>query len=188
MILPIVAYGHPTLKKKAVDIDASYPKLAQLIEDMWETMYNAHGLGLAAPQVNRSIRLFLVDATPYADEIEGAADFKKIFINAHITELAEQEVIMDEGCLSIPGMSEEVPRKDKITMRYMDENFVEHIETYEGFLARVIQHEYDHIDGILYVDRISPFRKMLIKGKLRDISEGKTDVDYRMLFPMQKRR
>ncbi|MBW7848674.1 MAG: peptide deformylase [Bacteroidales bacterium] len=188
MILPIVAYGHPTLKKKAVDIDAAYPNLKQFIADMWETMYNAHGLGLAAPQVNRSIRLFLVDATPYADEIEGAKDFKKVFINAHITELFEPEVVMDEGCLSIPGLNEEVPRKDKIVIRYVDENFVEHTETYEGFLARVIQHEYDHIDGILYVERISPFRKMLIKGKLRDISEGKVDVDYRMIFPAARKR
>ncbi|HQO48847.1 MAG TPA: peptide deformylase [Bacteroidales bacterium] len=188
MILPIVAYGHPTLKKVAVDIEAGYPNLAKLIEDMWETMYHANGVGLAAPQVNQSIRLFLVDATSYADEFEEAKDFKKVFINAHITEMSGEEVVMNEGCLSIPGMSEEVARRNTIFIQYVDENFERKSETYSGFIARVIQHEYDHIDGVLYVDRLTPFRKMLLKGKLRDISEGKVDVDYRMIFPALRRK
>lgn len=188
MILPVVAYGHPTLKKVAVDIDASWPNLHQFINDMWETMYHANGVGLAAPQVNKSIRLFVIDATSYADDFEDAKDFKKVFINAYITEMSDPEVIMNEGCLSIPGLSEEVPRKNSIVISYVDENFVPHTETYQGFIARVIQHEYDHIDGVLYVDRLTPFRKMLLKGKLRDISEGKVDVDYRMIFPAMRRK
>lgn len=188
MILPIVAYGHPVLKKVAVDISPDFPQLEKLIEDMWETMYNAAGVGLAAPQVNQSIRLFVIDATPYADEMPQAKDFKKVFINAKIEKLTDPEVIMNEGCLSIPGMSEEVPRKNSITIRYCDTDFVERTEEYEGFLARVIQHEYDHIDGILYVDRLPAFRKLLLKGKLKDISEGKTDADYRMLFPLIRRK
>jgi len=188
MILPIVAYGHPTLKKVAVDIEADYPNLTKLIDDMWETMYNANGVGLAAPQVNQSIRLFVVDATPYADEHDEANGFKKVFINAHIEEMSDPEVVMSEGCLSIPGMSEDVTRKDSILISYVDENFQKHTEKYEGFIARVIQHEYDHIDGVLYVDRLTSFRKILLKGKLRDISEGKVDVDYRMIFPALRRK
>ncbi|MBK9291299.1 MAG: peptide deformylase [Bacteroidetes bacterium] len=183
MILPIVAYGHPTLKKVALDIQPDYPGLQQLISDMWETMYAAHGLGLAAPQVNKSIRLFVIDASPYADEYPELKDFKKVFINAHITSENGEEVRMSEGCLSIPGLSEEVSRKPEITITYVDENFVPHTETYAGFIARVIQHEYDHIDGVLYVDRLSPMRKMLLRNKLKDISEGRVDVDYRMIFP-----
>lgn len=188
MILPIVAYGHPTLKKVAVDISPDFPRLDKLIEDMWETMYNAIGIGLAAPQVNQSIRLFVIDATPYADEMPEAKDFKKVFINAKIEKLTDIEVVMNEGCLSIPGLSEEVPRKDSIVIRYCDEAFVEHEEKYEGFMARVIQHEYDHIDGILYIDRLPAFRKLLLKGKLKDISEGKVDAEYRMLFPSVRKK
>jgi peptide deformylase len=188
MILPIVAYGHPTLKKVAQDIESSYPGLEKLIEDMWETMYGANGVGLAAPQVNKSIRLFVIDATPYAEEYPETNGFKKVFINAHIFEETGEEIEINEGCLSLPGMSEEVSRKPKIVIKYVDENFVPHEETYEGFIARVIQHEYDHIEGVLYVDRITPFRRMLLKGKLRDISEGKVDVEYRMIFPALRRK
>jgi peptide deformylase len=188
MILPIVAYGHPTLKKVAVDIQPDYPNLSALISDMWETMYQANGVGLAAPQVNKSIRLFVIDATIYADEYPETKDFKKVFINAHILEESGEEVIMSEGCLSLPNMNEEVSRKPDLVINYLDENFQPHTETYGGFIARVIQHEYDHIDGMLYVDRISPFRKMLLKGKLRDITEGKVDVNYRMIFPGMRRR
>lgn len=188
MILPIVAYGHPTLKKVAVDIQPDYPSLSALISDMWETMYQANGVGLAAPQVNKSIRLFVIDATIYADEYPETKDFKKVFINAHILEESGEEVIMSEGCLSLPNMNEEVSRKPDLVINYLDENFQPHTETYGGFIARVIQHEYDHIDGMLYVDRISPFRKMLLKGKLRDITEGKVDVNYRMIFPGMRRR
>lgn len=188
MILPIVAYGHPTLKKAGQDITADYPQLEQLIADMWETMYEAGGVGLAAPQINRSIRLFVIDANPFADEYPETKDFKKVFINAHITEETGDEVVKTEGCLSIPGLSEEVSRKPQLHIRYMDENFQPFEETYSGFVARIIQHEYDHIDGRLYVDRIPPFRRLMLKNKLRDISEGKVDVDYRMIFPNLKRR
>lgn len=183
MILPIVAYGHPTLKKKADDIDKDYPELEQLINDMWETMYEASGVGLAAPQVNKSIRLFIIDASPYGEDHPVTKDFKKVFINAHIIEETGEDWTMGEGCLSLPGMNEDVSRKPELTIEYVDELFQFHRETYDGILARIIQHEYDHIDGILYVDRLTPFKKMLLKGKLRDISEGKVDVDYKMTFP-----
>jgi peptide deformylase len=189
MILPIVAYGHPILKKVAADITPDYPGLEQLISDMWETMYAAHGVGLAAPQVNKSIRLFVIDATPYAEDFPELKDFKKVFINAHITNETGEEVMMSEGCLSLPGMNENVSRKPNLTISYVDENFHPRTEEYSGFVARVIQHEYDHIDGILYVDRLSPMRKMLLKNKLKDISEGRVDVDYKMIFPgLYKRR
>lgn len=188
MILPIVAYGHPTLKKVALDIDINYPELDALIENMWETMYQANGVGLAAPQVNKPIRLFVIDATPYADEHPEAKDFKKIFINAHILEETGEEVTMSEGCLSLPGLSEEVSRKPRLEINYLDENFVARNEVYDGFMARVIQHEYDHIEGVLYVDRLPPFRRLMLKGKLRDISEGNVDVEYKMTFPVSKRK
>jgi peptide deformylase len=183
MILPIVAYGHPTLKKVAADIDRDYPGLEQLIQDMWETMYEASGVGLAAPQVNKSIRLFLIDATPYGEDHPETKDFKKVFINAHIIEQTGEEWSMGEGCLSLPGMNEDVSRQPELEIEYLDEHFEKHREKYDGILARIIQHEYDHIDGILYVDRLTPFKRMLLKGKLRDISEGKVDVDYKMTFP-----
>ncbi|MCE1202346.1 MAG: peptide deformylase [Bacteroidia bacterium] len=189
MILPIVAYGHPTLKKVAEDITPDYPGLQQLISDMWETMYAAHGVGLAAPQVNKSIRLFVIDASPYGEEHPELKDFKKVFINAHITDERGEEVTMSEGCLSIPGLNEDVSRKPSLTITYLDENFNPHTEEYSGFVARVIQHEYDHIDGVLYVDRLSAMRKLLLKNKLKDISEGRIDVDYKMIFPgLYKRR
>jgi peptide deformylase len=188
MVLPIVAYGHPTLRKVAENIDKDYPGLENLINDMWETMYAANGIGLAAPQVNRSIRLFVIDATVYKDEYPEVADFKKIFINAKIEEEIGEEVVLGEGCLSLPGLHEDVSRKPKLKIRYLDEHFAEHSESYDGFLARVIQHEYDHIEGVLYVDRISAFRRMLLKGKLRDISNGDIEVDYRMIFPNLKRK
>lgn len=183
MILPIVAYGHPTLKQVAADIDRDYPGLEQLIQDMWETMYEASGVGLAAPQVNKSIRLFLIDATPYGEDHPETKDFKKVFINAHIIEQTGEEWSMGEGCLSLPGMNEDVSRQPELEIEYLDEHFEKHREKYDGILARIIQHEYDHIDGILYVDRLTPFKRMLLKGKLRDISEGKVDVDYKMTFP-----
>jgi len=188
MILPIVAYGHPTLKKVAEDITPDYPNLDKLIADMWETMYQANGVGLAAPQVNKSIRLFIIDATVYAEDHPETANFKKVFINAHITEETGEEVVMSEGCLSLPGMNEDVSRKPALVLSYLDENFVAHTESYDGFVARIIQHEYDHIDGILYVDRLNNLRRMLLKGKLRDISTGKVEVDYRMIFPNIKKR
>lgn len=188
MILPIVAYGHPVLKKKAEDITKDYPELQKLIDDMWETMYQANGVGLAAPQVNKSIRLFVIDASPYAEDHPETSDFKKVFINAYIEEETGEESEMSESCLSLPGMSEEVARKPKLTISYVDENFTPYKERYEGLLARIIQHEYDHIDGILYVDRLSGLRKMLLKGKLRDISIGNVDVEYKMNFPKLRKK
>jgi peptide deformylase len=188
MILPVTAYGHPTLKKVAQEIDEDYPDLGQLIDDMFETMYAAEGVGLAAPQVNKSIRLFIVDATPYADEIEGAADFKKILINPYIVEEDGTEWLHEEGCLSIPNIREQVSRKPKIRIEYYDENWEFHDEEYDGMLARIIQHEYDHLEGTLFVEKISSLRKTLLKRKLQDITKGNIKVDYKMLFPVQKKR
>lgn len=191
MILPIVAYGHPVLRKEAEDIDASYPGLAKLIEDMWETMYASNGVGLAAPQINRSIRLFVVDteqmfANMEEDEKEEYPDspgLKAVFINAHIEELDGEEWAYNEGCLSIPKIREDILRNESVTITYFDEQFAEHTRTFDGLTARVILHEYDHIDGKLFIDHISPLKRKLMKGKLNDISKGKVYVDYKMLFP-----
>lgn len=191
MILPIVAYGDAVLKKVAVDIDKDYPKLKELIDNMFETMYNAKGVGLAAPQVASSIRLFIVDASPFAEDEENKEgtqlkDFKKVFINAKIVKEEGEEWKFNEGCLSIPKIREDVIRKPKLRIQYYDENFKYYDEEYEGVVARVIQHEYDHIDGILFTDRINPLRKRLLKGKLADISKGNVDVDYKMKFPVRR--
>lgn len=188
MILPIVAYGDPVLKKVGKDIDKDYPDLAKLIDDMFETMYNAKGVGLAAPQIGKSIRLFIVDATPFSEDAEteeeaALADFKKIFINAQITKEEGEEWKFNEGCLSIPKIREDISRKPKISITYLDENFKQHKETFEGIAARIIQHEYDHIEGKLFTDRINPIRRRLLNGKLNDIIKGKVDVDYKMRFP-----
>lgn len=195
MIYPIVAYGDPVLRKKAVDIPADYPNLKELLENMWETMYDASGVGLAAPQIGKPIRIFLVDTTPFADdpdlseeEQKQLSGFKKAFINAHIVEEKGDEWSFNEGCLSIPNVREDVFRQEEITIKYVDENFKEHTETYTGLAARVIQHEYDHIEGILFTDKISSLKKRLIKGKLANISKGKVSVDYRMKFPAVKGR
>ena len=193
MILPIVAYGDPVLRKVAKDITQEYPKLEELITNMWETMYNAHGVGLAAPQVGLPIRLFVVDTVPFGDdeeldkeEQEQLKGFKKVFINAKIEAENGREWDFNEGCLSIPDIREDVKRKPEITIQYMDENFVSHTETYDGLLARVIQHEYDHIEGVLFTDKLSSLKKKLLKGKLNDISNGKTKTEYKMLFPQGK--
>lgn len=186
MILPIVAYGDPVLKKKAEDIPEDYPDLQKLIADMFETMYNAHGVGLAAPQIGKSIRLFVVDATPMAEGEDGdptCVDFKRVFINPIIFEETGEEWGFEEGCLSIPKIREEVKRKESLKIEYYDENWDLYEEELEGFAARVVQHEYDHIEGILFLDKISPFKKTLLKGKLADISKGNIDVDYKMKFP-----
>lgn len=194
MILPIVAYGNPVLKKKAKDITKDYPKLDELIENMWETMYGAHGVGLAAPQVGLPIRLFVIDPSPFADDEELSEEerkqltgLKKLFINPVITEETGDEWAFSEGCLSIPDVREDVFRQPDITIEYVDENFKAHTETYTGIAARVIQHEYDHIEGILFTDKLSSLKKRLIKGKLNNISKGKVDVDYRMKFPNLKK-
>ena len=190
MILPIRAYGDPVLKKVAADIEPGHPGLEQLIADMFETMYEASGVGLAAPQVGQSVRLFIVDASPFAEDEDGKPtkdahlkDFKRIFINPYIVEEEGEEWPFEEGCLSIPNIREEVNRQPKIVMQYQDENFKEHEETFEGFAARVIQHEHDHLDGVLFVDHLPALRRRLLQGKLRDISRGKTDVKYKMRFP-----
>ena len=187
MILPIVAYGDRVLKKKAADITPEYPGLDALIENMFETMYKASGVGLAAPQVGRSIRMFIADASGFVqegdDEYEALKDFKKVFINPQITHEEGEEWAFEEGCLSIPNIREDVMRQPDVTMTYLDENFVEHTDTFSGMAARVIQHEYDHIEGILFTDHLSPLRKRMLKGRLASITKGKISVDYRMRFP-----
>ncbi len=194
MILPIVAYGDPVLRKVGDEIDDAYPKLSVLIENMFETMYNAYGVGLAAPQIGIPIRLFLVDATGFAEdeelskeEQEQLKNFKKVFINAEITAETGEEWVFNEGCLSIPDVREDVKRQDTIAITYYDENFKEYKEEYSGLIARVIQHEYDHIEGVLFTDKLSPLKKRLIKSKLSNISKGKIKCDYRMRFPNAKK-
>ena len=191
MILPIVAFGDPVLRKRAENVDKDYPKLQEFIDNMFETMYNASGVGIAAPQVNKSVRIFVVDATGFADDDdeedeEGLKDFKQVFINAQIIEEDGKEWVFNEGCLSIPDVREDVSRKERIRIKYVDRDFVEHDEVYEGLKARVIQHEYDHIEGILFTDHLSPLRKRMIKGRLTNISKGKVSVPYRMKFPKGK--
>ncbi len=194
MILPVVAYGDPVLKKIAKEVTVEYPDFDKFISDMWETMYNAQGVGLAAPQVGRSIRVFLVDASPFAKDEDLSLEeqtilksFKKTFINPNIIEESGEEWGFNEGCLSIPDVREDVYRKEFVTIEYYDENFEKHIETYGGLAARVIQHEYDHIEGILFTDKLSGLKKRIIKGKLTNISKGKVNCDYRMRFPLAKK-
>lgn len=185
MILPVIAYGDPVLKKKAEEIDENYPNLKELIENMFETMYASNGVGIAAPQIGRSIRLFVVDASPVAEGDDGdptCEDFKRVFINPIIFEESGTEWSCEEGCLSIPRIREEVKRKPKLKIEYYDENWELYEEELEGFAARVVQHEYDHIEGMLFIDRINPLRKQLLKGKLRDIQKGNIHTEYRMKF------
>ncbi|HEX2969433.1 MAG TPA: peptide deformylase [Bacteroidales bacterium] len=186
MIYPIVIYGHPILRKVAAGIDRDYPGLTQFVSDMFETMYYSDGLGLAAPQVGKSIRLFVIDCKAAAEDDPELADFKKVFINAHITERSADLVPMTEGCLSIPNLHEEVVRESRVRINYYDENWEYHDEVYEGYKARVIQHEYDHLDGILFTDKLSPIRKRLLKGKLTAISKGNFESDYRTILPGEK--
>lgn len=195
MILPIVAYGDPVLRKKAENISKEYPKVDELIANMYETMYGAFGVGLAAPQIGLPIRLFLVDTSPFGEdedfseeEQEQLKSFKRTFINAEILEETGDEWAFNEGCLSIPDVREDVFRKPKITIQYQDEHFVVHTETFDGLIARVIQHEYDHIEGILFTDKLSALKKRLIKSRLGNISKGNIDVDYRMRFPAMKKK
>ncbi len=191
MILPIVAYGQPVLRKVAKDISADYPGLEKFIADMWETMYGSSGVGLAAPQVNKEIRLFIIDTMQMFNNMEeserskypDAPGLKQVFINAHIIELDGEEWSYNEGCLSIPKIREDITRHEAVTLEYDDENFQRHTKTFAGLTARVILHEYDHIDGKLFIDHISPLKRKLMKGKLDDISKGKINVDYKMLFP-----
>lgn len=194
MILPIVAYGDPVLRKKGQEIREDHPQLKELIDNMWDTMYNAYGVGLAAPQIGLPLRLFVIDPAPFADdetieeeESKALKEMRKVFINAKILEEEGEEWSFNEGCLSIPDVREDVFRKPKITIQYQDEDFNTHTETYDGLTARVIQHEYDHIEGILFTDKLSSLKKRIIKGKLGNISKGKVEVDYRMKFPLVKK-
>jgi peptide deformylase len=195
MIYPIVAYGDPVLRKKAQDISPEYPDLKNLIDDMFETMYGASGIGLAAPQIGKSIRVFIVDATPFKDDEElSEADrkllsqFKKVFINAEIIEERGDEWVFNEGCLSIPEIREDVFRKDEITIKYLDAEFKPHQEVFSGIAARIIQHEYDHIQGVLFTDHLSALKKRMIKGKLTQISKGLIRGEYRMKYPLAKKK
>lgn len=190
MILPVVAYGHPVLRKMCEDIGPDYPELKKLIADMWETMYNSNGVGLAAPQINRAIRLFVVDTEQIVEnfddedrkEYPNEKPIKQVFINAHIIEESGEEWPYNEGCLSIPKIREDVYRHARVRLSYMDEQFKEHEQEFDGITARVILHEYDHIDGKLFIDYLKPIKKRLIQKKLNDISAGKVKTDYRMMY------
>ena len=190
MIYPIVAYGDPVLRKVTVDIDKSYD-VKKLSEDMFETMYNAKGVGLAAPQIGLNLRMFVVDGRPFnegedmkeRDKDPSLVDFKKIFINAEILEEDGDDWAFEEGCLSIPDVREDIYRPEYVTIRYFDADWNEHTEEYEGLAARIIQHEYDHIDGILFTDHLNPVKKRMLKNKLAKITKGRVDVDYKMKFP-----
>ncbi len=184
MIYPIVVYGDPVLKKKARDIEKGEIDVKQLSEDMFETMHGAHGIGLAAPQIGMSLRMFVVDASPL--EEEGLTDFKKVFINPQIIEETGEPWAFEEGCLSIPNIREDISRKANVRIQYLDENWDSHDEVFDGMKARIIQHEYDHIEGILFTDYLTPFKRRMLKGKLQNISKGKTKVDYRIAFPLKK--
>jgi peptide deformylase len=195
MILPIIGYGDPVLRKMCEEVSPDYLNLKETISNMYETMYNAFGVGLAAPQVGLPIRLFVIDTTPFGedddlptDEQNQLKDFKRTFINAKMLKEEGEEWGFNEGCLSIPEVREDVFRKDTITLEYFDEDFVKKTEVFDGLVARVIQHEYDHIEGILFTDRISSLKKQLIKKKLQNIMEGKTRPDYRMKFLAKKGR
>lgn len=194
MILPIVAYGDPVLRKKAKEIPADYPKFKDLVKNMFDTMYNASGVGLAGPQVGLPLRIFIVDGSPFAEdkdlspkEQEQLKDFKKVFVNAVIEEESGVEWAFNEGCLSIPDVREDVQRKPVITISYLDENFKKHTETYSGLPARIIQHEYDHIEGVLFTDKLSSLKKRLLKSRLEKITKGKIVVEYKMRFPNAKK-
>lgn len=183
MIYPITLYGDPILRKKAPDIGRDYEGINQLVDDMFETMHNAEGVGLAAPQIGLSVRIFVVDLSALGKEDPELANFRKAFINAHILEKDGEDELMNEGCLSIPGLHEDILRKDRIRIKYRDPEWNEHDEIYTGYQARVIQHEYDHLDGILFVDHCSPLKRRLLKGKLTDISKGKVSTTYRIKIP-----
>lgn len=199
MILPIVAYGDPVLKKEAAEIDKNYPDLQKLVSDMFETMYQAKGVGLAAPQIGKSIRIFIVDGSPFADDDADDADepdpkaagienFKRVFINPIIEEQSGSKWAFQEGCLSIPGIRENVQRQEKVLVTYYDENWTFHEETFDGYAARIIQHEYDHIEGVLFTDHLSPLKKKLLLKRLANITLGTISVDYKMSFPGHKKQ
>ena len=180
MILPIYVYGQPVLRKVAEDITPEYPNLKELIANMFETMVHADGVGLAAPQIGLPIRVVTITLDPLSEDSPEFKDFNKAYINPHIIEVGGEEVSMEEGCLSLPGIHEAVKRGDKIRVKYMDENFVEHDEVVEGYLARVMQHEFDHLDGKMFIDHLSPLRKQMIRGKLNTMLKGKARSSYKM--------
>jgi len=185
MVYPIVIYGHPVLRKVAGDIGKDYPDLQQLISDLFETMYKSEGMGLAAPQIGKSIRIFVIDGKPLGEDEPDLADFKKVFLNAHVIKKYGELSAMTEGCLSIPNLREEVSRESNVHITYYDENWEFHDEIFEGYKARIVQHEYDHIDGILFTDKVSPLRRRLLKGKLAAISKGKFEAEYKTILPGQ---
>ena len=183
MVYPIFVYGSPVLRKVAKEIDKNYPKLNEFIENMFETMQKSDGIGLAAPQIGESIRLFVINGAPWSEDDESLRYFKKTFINAKIYERSGDDNVYNEGCLSLPGIREEITRKSKIKISYYDENFELHDEEFDGLKARVIQHEYDHIDGILLIDHLPPLKRKLLKRRLTDISKGIVDVSYKIKAP-----
>jgi peptide deformylase len=185
MKLPVVIYGDPVLKQPGNDINKDYPRLKELISSMFETMYAANGVGLAAQQIGLAIRVFVIDASKYDDKIEGP---KKVFINPEIIDESQEVTDFEEGCLSIPGIRSKISRPKKIVINYLDENFIEREEEFDDIVARIIQHEYDHIEGKLFIEKLPPLKKTLIKGKLNDISNGKFDVDYKTKVFNRKRR
>ena len=180
MILPIYTYGQPVLRKEAEDIASDYPELKELVQNMFETNERADGVGLAAPQIGLPIRVVIVDLTPLAEDMPEYADFKRAYINGYIVEEDGETILMDEGCLSLPGIHEKVPRAEKVRIQYVDENFVEHDEWVEGFLARVIQHEFDHLEGKVFTDRISPLRRQMNKAKFNALLTGKVRCEYKV--------
>jgi len=184
MILPIVAFGSPILREKCKEISKSFPDLPEIIDDMFETMYAASGVGLAAPQINKSIRMFIIDTAPFVDDEENDIQpMKQVFINPKMIKEEGQKWLFNEGCLSIPEIREDISRKSEIEIEFLDENFQKQQKKFDGITARVIQHECDHLDGILFTDKISPLRKRVLKGKLSDISKGKVEISYKMRFP-----
>ncbi|EFK55820.1 peptide deformylase [Sphingobacterium spiritivorum] len=191
MKLPIVAYGDPVLRKKTIEIDEDYPEIKELIANMYDTMYAAHGVGLAAPQIGLPIRVFVIDASPFAeddDEDKSLKDFKKVFINPIIVEETGEKWGFNEGCLSIPDINEEVFRPANVVINYLDENFEEHEIELSGLAARIVQHEYDHLEGKLFTDKLGPLKKAMLKGKLDAISKGLIRVGYKMKFPFEKKK
>ena len=195
MILPILAYGDPILRKKGKKITKEFPKLDVILENMFETMYSAKGIGLAAPQIGLTIRLFIIDATPFEndeefseEEREFLSTFRQVFINPKIVEETGDEWAFNEGCLSIPDIREDIFRNEDVKIEYYDEDFKKHTKKFNGIVARIIQHEYDHIEGVLFTDKLTPLKKRLLKGKLANISKGKIDIDYRMSFPNAKKK
>ena len=189
MILPIIAYGNPVLKKKCQEIPKDYKRLNELISNMWETMYASSGVGLAAPQIGLSIKIFIVDTSPFSDDTKldinernKLSDFKKVFINPELIAISNEFNTFNEGCLSIPDVREDVVRENEIFIKYYDENFIKNELKLDGLRARVVQHEFDHIQGVLFTDKLSAFKKKLIKGKLNNISKGKVKSDYLMSF------